>query len=319
MYQKIITIFIMLLIASSISLYAYQLYSPNNNILENKVKITDLNYMGWKGLESLVTPLSKYDTYALGVKNAYVHYGLYWPLVKCKYLDSNPFKCIVKDDMAIIIGTVLNIEGIKVYRRFKHVKIFYLVKIEKVIRDFGNTVPKCVENAKEHKECILYPNGIEECIDHNTVIEEINKKRDLASDLIIGNRIIISYPAWLTKEALDIHRENLTIEDIASPFPLLSIGNTYILFIKLTPRGLKILYDDVWGPYAYLIRNDKVYSLNYIYYPIKHEPEKFFSGDNVYWRPYDYQILRNISLEKLSVYGEDVKDFIEYIRSSLGD
>ncbi len=94
--------------------------------------------------------------------------------------------------------------------------------------------------------------------------------------------------AFIAKDS--INKTNLTIEDVASPFPLLEPGNQYLVFIKPEPNGIQVYYDFIWGPWAYLIQDGKVYSLNNVKPPdnVILDPTKFFKSPYIHWEPYPY-------------------------------
>ena len=137
-------------------------------------------------------------------------------------------------------------------------------------------------------------------------------KGDLVGE---GDLVDVYVLAYLASDAMN-KTTGLTIEDVASPFPLLNPGNEYVLFLRETSDGRIMVYQDfVWGHYAYLVVDGRVYSLNYISYPVELRPEEFFTGEMINWMnpSHDYSALREEALSKLSVYGESLDDFIQDI------
>ncbi len=283
--------------------------------------IRDLNYMGWKGSESLIKPLSKYLAIAINASQTYVHLDLYWPLAQIVHEYENPFKAILQhNNIVVVLGEIIGIESIRLRERDMTVDIIYKVKIIDVLVEFNKS--KILEETTRTppKECIVFANGSRYCIDYSTIMGRVEKILSCAEQLKKGGVIELQYPAWLSRNTMMrilMNRssvENITVQDIATPFPLPNIGNTYILFIRVTHKGFRILYDYVWGPYAYIVLNNSVYSLNYIDYPVELKPEEFFDGYNIYWRPYSYEKLREIALEVFSVYGLTIQQFIDMLR-----
>ncbi|MCE4625959.1 MAG: hypothetical protein F7C35_08895 [Desulfurococcales archaeon] len=131
------------------------------------------------------------------------------------------------------------------------------------------------------------------------------------SSMIEENKTIeIIVPAFLTKEA--VNKTNLTIEDVATPFPLLEPGYEYIVFVDVRVDGVHVHYDYVWGPWAYLVVEGKVYSLDNMEPPdnVNLDPTILFTSPNVKWEPYPYPQLRSIAVQKLSVNGEPLDAFV---------
>ncbi len=243
----------------------------NSPVNENEVettdnqllKITDPNYVGWKGTESLIKPYSKYVVTLMGT-NGFTG-DFFWPFVS----SENPLKELLSmDDIAVIIASIDNITGVQVENVYAYV--VYGVKIERAIKNAS------IPNASLIKE---------------------------------GSILEVKLTAFISKDA--IGKKNLTISDVATPFPLLNPGNTYLLFLQITTTGVRVYYDFVWGPYAYLIRDNKVYSLNYIEYPVELEPIDFFEDENISWEwgSYTYSELRQLAIQKLKAYAIPLNDF----------
>ncbi len=247
----------------------------NSPVNENEVettdnqslKITDPNYAGWKGMEGLIKPYSKYVVTLMGT-NGFTG-DFFWPFVS----SENPLKELLSvDDIALVRASINNITGVQLENVYAYV--VYEVKIDRVIKNAS--------------------------IPNTSLIKE-------------GNLLEVKLTAFISKDA--IKKKNLTIKDVATPFPLLNPGNTYLLFLQITPAGVRVYYDFVWGPYAYIITDNKVYSLNYIEYPVELEPIEFFEDDNISWEwgTYTYSELRQLAIQKLEAYAVPLDDFIRNI------
>jgi len=145
------------------------------------------------------------------------------------------------------------------------------------------------------------------------ITEQLNAKRMYAEQIEENITPKVSLLAFISKDA--ITKENLTIEDVASPFPLLDPGNEYVLFLLVAHTGVSVYHDFVWGLYAYLVKDGKVYSMNYIEYPVKLDPVEFFEDESINWKwgSYTYCELRQIAIQKLKACAVQLEDFIENV------
>ncbi|WP_440060035.1 hypothetical protein ACSU1N_02465 [Thermogladius sp. 4427co] len=251
-------------------------------------------YSGWKGVESMVTPL---DEYAKSVLGAGATFDLLWP-----YADSqNPFRDAVDRGVGVAIITILSIKNISRYDIYAHV--VYNARIDRVIVKPVNTITPPPETV-----CIKNPEICELARNQSRVVD------NLISTIRESNVIDLSVPAFIARDSTG--KTELTISDIASPFPLLEPGYQYLVFITPELDGIHIYYDYVWGPWAYLVQDGKVYSLNYIKPPanVSLDPTRLFSGSTlIYWKPYPYEQLREIAVGKLSASGEPLENFVSRI------
>lgn len=201
-------------------------------------------YSGWNGVENMVTPL---DEYIRAITGGNVMFSdLLWP-----HTDSpNPFRDLVDRGVGIAIVTVLSIECVdRYYDSF--VSVVYKAKIDKVIVKPVNTII-----ISSQTECIKAPELCELAEKQSKIIDEF------ISAIREDNTIELLVSAFIAKDSMN--KTALTISDIASPFPLLEPGYQYLVFLKPEPFGIIVHGDYVWGPWAYLILNGRVYSLNYV-------------------------------------------------------
>ncbi len=271
-------------------------------------RIHDENYNGWKGTDQLLETFTAYKY--LGITGnlsgkPIIHMDLYWPLASC----DNGFKCLLGENIVVIIGRVENITEIAVHKNYT-VTLKYRVEVTRIIYKPTVDIP-----SYEGRMCdyIEYANGTLIC-DTQVAIQEKKTIKQLIDNITIGKEITLKMPAWLTKDAITSNNtKDVNICDVGSPFPLLDPGNTYVLFIRVDKNGYSILYDFVYGPYAYMVVDGRVYSLDYVDYPVKMDPEKFFNADGVYWYPDNYEELRKMALERYSAHGIPLQDFIHMI------
>jgi hypothetical protein len=286
-------ILLIVVIASLSSLLVYHLISaPTSNSVLSNESIELRKYSGWKGVESMITPL---DEYAKTVNEATISFSdLLWPYAN----SQNPFRDLVNRGIDVVIVTITSIKNIRHYSDI-FVYVVYNARIDKIIVKPNNTIaipPQAV--------CIKSPELCELARNQSRIID------NLISTIREGNTIELSVRAFIAKDS--INKTNLTISDIASPFPLLEPGNQYLVFVRPELDGIHVYYDFVWGPWAYLIQDGKVYSLNYIKPSanISLDPTKLFKSPYIHWKPYPYEKLREIAIQKLSVNGESLEDFI---------
>ncbi len=268
--------------------------------------ISDPNYMGWKGTSDLLKPFYLYYMLENGVYSInstttpYMMMDLYWPQASCP----SGFKCLLNDNVAVVVGKIVDVDIMRTGKGT--VTILYTIQVMRVVHKPSIVFPK-----HEPKPCDYTKSGNNSGVcDIEMGINEMKKIKEYIDSLEQNTLITISMPAWLTRKALEKNKTNITIKDVGSPFPLLNKGNTYVIFIRVTKKGYEILYDYVFGPYAYLVKDNKVYSLNYINYPVEMKPEEFFAGEGISWYPRDYNELRNIALVRYSVYGEPLEEFV---------
>ena len=273
--------------------------SPVNEVEtidEQLPKIMDPNYVGWRGTESLVKPFSKYMAALTGADGFTGDF--FWPFVS----SENPLEELSSmDDIAIVVATIDNITRVQVKGVYAYV--IYEVKINRVVKNASipytllHNIEEC-SKSKLNESCEILSSELEAMRSYLALIKE---------DGILEVRLT----AFISKDA--IGKKNLTIKDVATPFPLLNPGNKYLLFLQITATGVRVYYDFVWGPYAYLIKDDKVYSLNYIEYPVELEPIEFFEDDNISWEwgSYTYSELRQLAIQKLKAYAIPSDDFIK--------
>ena len=257
--------------------------------------ILDNNYAGWKGVESFIKPFSRYmET----LTEAGFIGDFFWSFVS----SENPLKELAsRDDIAVIIATIENIAGIQVEDAYAYV--IYEIKIIHVIKNasISDTVSYNIgECSKSGELCEITSN-------------EPGAMRRCSAQIREGHILEVSLTAFISKDA--IGKRNLTIKDVASPFPLLNPGNEYLLFLQLATTGIRVYYDFVWGPYTYLVRDGKVYSLNYVEYPVELDPTEFFEDENISWEwgTYSYHDLRRIADQKLKAYAVPSEDFIKNV------
>ncbi|MEB3816776.1 MAG: hypothetical protein LRS46_02385 [Desulfurococcales archaeon] len=190
----------------------------------------------------------------------------------------------------------------RVYRHDIHAYVVYKASIDKVIMLPRNTIKLPPQEA---------------CAKTPTLCDTAKKQHEIINNLIStikeNNTIELIVPAFIAKEA--VNKTNLTLDDVATPFPLLEPGYKYIVFLDAELDGIHVHYDLVWGPWAYLVLNGKVYSLNYVKPPdnVSLDPSELFKGSHIHWQPYPYDQLREIALQKLSANGESLEDFISKV------
>jgi hypothetical protein len=252
-------------------------------------------YSGWKGVESLATPL---DSYIKEFTGSAVYFSdMIWP-----FADSqNPLHDLLARGSGLITVTILSVE--KIYRQGPHAFIVYRARVDEVIFKPQNTIKPMPSTvcAKDPQLCSLAQN---QSAIVNRAIESVRE----------GSIVEIILPAFIAEDSAS--KSNLTIRDLASPFPLLEPGYQYLLFIDVRPDGIHVHYDYVWGPWAYIIMDGRVYSLNYVKPPanLSLDPSKLFESSYIHWEPHPYSQLREIALQKLSAYGDSLEDFISEIR-----
>ncbi len=296
--KKVLSIMLTVAVALSIALLIYPYARAPSNIstgvLHNNKSIVLKTYSGWKGVESLITPLDEYIKFNDGSS---VHFSnLLWP-----YADvQNPFHDILNNGTGVVTVTVLSID--KVYRHNIYVYVVYNARVDKVIVKPQNTIK-------------LPPQTV--CVKDPMLCDLAKKQYEAINNLISmikeNNTIKIIVPAFIAKGSAN--KTNLTVNDVATPFPLLEPGYQYVVFLDPSLDGIHVHYDYVWGPWAYLILNGKVYSLNYVKPPgnVSLDPSKLFKSPYIRWKPYPYEQLRRIAIRKLSVNGEELGDFISRV------
>ncbi len=299
MRKLVISILLIAVLAISVPLLAYFLVPSPGNINGGTTSTTRFielkEYSGWKGVESMVTPL---DEYVKTVNGAAILFSdLRWPQAN----SQNPFQDLVDRGVGVAIVTITSIKNVHRYHDIS-AYVVYNVRIDKVVVKPVNpiTIPPEVECIKSPELCELAKN-------QSKVIN------NLISTIKEGSTIELSVRAFIAKDS--INKTNLTIKDIASPFPLLEPEHQYLVFLKPELDGIHVYYDFVWGPWAYLIQDGKVYSLNYIRPPtnVSLDPTKLFKSPYIHWKPYPYEKLREIATQKLSVNGEPLENFISEI------
>lgn len=277
-----------------------------NGVINNKY-VEDTNYAGWKGIESLSNTYSGYINRIhklYGVNNVVLHFDLIWPFEG----KEDIFKKLMKrEDIVIIIGSIRNIDSIMKTKDTPitgEVIIKYKVYIEDVI--VNNAVKINVDDRLNEirRECDADPDL---CV---IAKQQLSTIRQVGNRISEGKVIEVLVSAFIAIDS--IQKDKLDIGDVAYPFPLLNPGNKYILFLTVDIDGsIRLLQDWVYGLYAYLIKDDRVYSLNYIGYPILLDPVKFFNDQGIYWwNNKSYIELRQEALAKLSIYGEEVNTFL---------
>ena len=293
------SILLIAVLAISIPLLAYFLVPSPGNINGGTTPTTRFielkEYSGWKGVESMITPL---DEYVKNVNGAAILFSdLLWPQAN----SQNPFRDLVDRGVGVAIVTITSIKNVHRYHDI-FAYVVYNARIDKVVVKPVNpiTIPPEVECIKSPELCELAEN-------QSKVID------DLISMAREGNTVELSVRAFIAKDS--INKTKLTIKDIASPFPLLEPGYQYLVFLKPELDGIHVYYDFVWGPWAYLIQGGKIYSLNCIKPPanVSLDPTKLFKSPYIHWKPYPYEKLREIAIQKLSVNGEPLENFISEI------
>ncbi|MEB3758651.1 MAG: hypothetical protein GSR87_02170 [Desulfurococcales archaeon] len=249
-------------------------------------------YGGWKGVESMVTPL---DEYVKSIKGTSIHFSdLFWPLADAQ----NPYRELLNRGIGVVAVTILSVN--KIYRHGIYAYIVYKAKVDKVIINPQNTMEQPTQAI-----CVKDPKLCDSAERQHEIID------NLISEIKEDNIIKLIVPAFIAVGSLD--KANLTVNDIATPFPLLAPGYKYLVFIEPELDGIHVNYDYVWGPWAYLILEGKVYSLNYVkpHGNVSLDPLKLFESPYIHWKPYPYKQLREIAIQKLSVNGEPLDEFIE--------
>jgi len=260
-------------------------------------KLVELGtYSGWRGVEAMVTPL---DEYIKSLSGAAVSFSdLIWP-----YADSqNPFRDLLNRGVGLALVTILSVDRIELRNIDMSAYIIYRARIDQVIVKPQNTVEPPPEKvcAKDPAICDLAKRQRETIDELISVIER-------------GNVIEVKVAAFIARESAG--KTNLSISDVATPFPLPEPGYQYLVFLKPELDGIHVYYDYVWGPWAYLVLDGRVYSLNYVKPPanVSLDPAKLFKSPRIYWKPYPYEQLRNAAIQKLSVRGEQLENFINRI------
>jgi len=258
---------------------------PNNGFIELET------YSGWKGVESMVTPL---DEYVKTVNGTAISFSdLLWP----QAYSQNPFHDLLDRGTGAVIVTVLSAD--RVYRYNIYAYIVYEARVNQVIVKPQNTVE-------------LPPQTV--CVKDPALCDSARRQHEIINHLIStikeNNTIDLIVHAFIAKES--INKTNLTINGVATPFPLLEPGYQYLVFLDPRLDGVHVHFDYVWGLWAYLILDGKVYSLNYIKPPanVSLDPTKLFKSPYIHWKPYPYEKLREIATQKLSVNGEQLENFI---------
>jgi len=297
--KLVISILLIAVLAISVSLLAYFLVPSPGNINGGTTLTTRFielrEYSGWKGVESMVTPL---DEYVKTVNGAAILFSdLQWPQAD----SQNPFRDLVDRGVGVAIVTITSIKNVHRYHDIS-AYVVYNARIDEVVVKPVNTI-----TIPPEVECIKSPELCELAKNQSRVID------NLISTIKEGSTIELSVRAFIAKDS--INKTNLTIKDIASPFPLLEPGPQYLVFLKPELDGIHVYYDFIWGPWAYLIQDGKVYSFNYIKPPanVGLDPSKLFKSPYIHWKPYPYEKLREIATQKLSVNGEPLENFIPEI------
>jgi len=141
--------------------------------------------------------------------------------------------------------------------------------------------------------------------------------------------IEVAVNAYLSKNYFD-YKNNITIQGkdlnpslVASLFPLLNVGDRYILFLFYFDRYHNIkspyvlLSDITFGYFAYLITDDnKVYSLNNIKYPVEYDFASVF--DRPGWgiavgRAGDYSNAVKLSKQTFGACGVSLDQFLSQL------
>ena len=269
---------------------------PNSNSTETTPNsgLVELETYSWKGVESIITPL---DEYIKSINGSGVYFSdLLWPLAD----SENPFHDLVEKGTGVAIVTVLSVD--RAYREFTNAYIVYKARIDKVIVEPRNTIelPSQAECAKDPELCDL-------------AMKQHEAINNLISMIKENNIIELIVPAFVAKDA--VNKISLTLDDVASPFPLLEPQYRYVVFIDVELDGIYVHYDFVWGPWAYLVLDGRVYSFNYVKPPdnITLDPSELFKTSYIYWKPHPYEQLRKIAIQKLSANGEQLESFISKI------
>jgi len=250
-------------------------------------------YSGWRGVEAMVTPL---DEYIKSIVGAVPHADLIWPLADSR----NPFHDLLNSGAGGALVTILSVDRIQRYNIYAYV--VYKTRVDQVIAKPRNTIGLPPE---------------EECVKAPELCDLAKRQREIIDSLISvierNNVIEVIVPAFIAKES--VGKTNLSISDVATPFPLLEPGYQYLVFLRPELDGIHIHYDYVWGPWAYLVLDGRVYSLNYVKPPdnVSFDPVKLFVSPYTYWEPYPYEQLRKIAIQKLSINGEQLESFINKI------
>ena len=252
-------------------------------------------YSGWKGVESMITPL---DEYIRTVSGAAISFSdLLWPYAN----SQNPFQDSVNKGLGVVIVTITSVK--KVYRHYDiFAYVVYDARIDKIIVKPNNTI-----TILSQAICIKSPELCDLAENQSKIIN------NLISTIKEGNIIELIVHAFIAKDS--INKTSLTISDVASPFSLLEPGYQYLVFLRPELDGIHVYYDYVWGPWAYLIQDGKVYSLNYVKPStnVSLDPTKLFKSSYIHWEPYPYEKLREIAIQKLSVNGESLERFISKV------
>jgi len=129
---------------------------------------------------------------------------------------------------------------------------------------------------------------------YTVLVEKVIK-----GNLTENEYIEVIVDAYLSKNYFD-YKNNITIQGkdlnpslVASLFPLLNVGNRYILFLWYFDEHhniqspYRVFYDLTFGYFAYLITDDnKVYSLNNIKYPVRYDFASILDNHSVIlWYP----------------------------------
>ena len=295
MRKIILSIFITAVISLSMILLMYHpLLIPSNNSTEtisNNRFIELKTYSGWKGVESMAIPLNEYIKSTSGP--SIYSSDLLWPLANVE----NPFHDLLNKGTGVVIVTILSVD--RVYRYNIYAYVVYKARIDKVIVEPQNTIelPSKTACVKDPALCNLTKRQ------HEVI-------KNLISTIKENSTIELIVPAFIAKES--VNKANLTINDVSTPFWLLEPGYQYLLFLDPRLDGIHVHYDYVWGPWAYLVLDGRVYSLNHVKPPnnVSLDPSKLFKSPYIHWKPYPYEQLREIAIHKLSVNGVRLENFI---------
>ncbi|MET1160862.1 MAG: hypothetical protein ABWW65_07870 [Thermoprotei archaeon] len=294
--KKLVLAILLTVVITALSIALLIYWIPSSSTSNELIELE--TYSGWKGVENMITPLDEYEKTVKG--DAISFSDLLWP-----HADSqNPFENLVDRGVGVAIVTITSVEAVYRYQDV-FAYVVYSARIDKVIVKPSNTIAIPPESV-----CIKDPEFCELAKNQSRVID------NLLSMIRENNTVELLVRAFIAKDS--INKTNLTISDIASPFPLLEPGYQYLVFLKPDLDGIHIYYDFVWGPWVYLILEGRVYSLNYVKPPanVSLDPTKLFKSPYIRWKPYPYEKLREIALEKLSIYGEKLENFISKITKS---
>ncbi len=302
--------------------------------------IIDENYAGWRGIEALGGSYGSYVSQIrqlIGVE-ALLHHDVYWPY---EQVDDIFCELARREDLVVLVGRVLRVHSIEVTELTRisgEVIVKYDVIVERVVLNNPASIQSrpsdAVEREYEAAINILKYELEQGLIDQETYEKLLEKYRRgleatlkyhellrIAGESIRENAVVVlSVPAYVAIDSFNkvLEGEALSITDIASPFPLLNPGNTYVLFISpMGERSGVIIYDLVYGLYAFYVKDQRVYSLDRIAHPVSLDPVRFYEdSQEIYWwnnRP--YRELRSIALARLLLSGEHLETIMIRILS----